>query len=197
MSQGSTSQELQSQSQELLQGPLKHARTAALALALVPLAAVAVTTQVNEKLCVGAGICGTVFYDTNDDGVQDAGEPGIPGVSVTIRTTSSTARETDRAVDTNGARLVRLRNGSATVGRSPTRSPYRYRRTRRRPRNDPGDRRLADSDGDAGRHGNSVAHFTSTGPRTNGRIPAPTSASRRPACTQPRNRHARILEESS
>ena len=53
MSQGSTSHKLQAQSQELLQGPLKHARTAALALALVPLAAVAVTTQVNEKLSVG------------------------------------------------------------------------------------------------------------------------------------------------
>ena len=62
---------------------MKHARTAALALALVPLAAVAVTTQVNEE-CPSGGICGTVFYDTDNNGVQDAGEPGIPGSSVTI-----------------------------------------------------------------------------------------------------------------
>jgi hypothetical protein len=62
---------------------LKHARTAALALALVPLAAVAATTQVNES-CPSAGICGTVFYDADKDGVQDANEAGIPGVSVTI-----------------------------------------------------------------------------------------------------------------
>ena len=71
------------QSQALLQGPLKRTRTAALALALVPLAAVAVSTQINE-MCPSGGICGTVFYDIDNDGIQDAGEPGIPGVSVTI-----------------------------------------------------------------------------------------------------------------
>jgi hypothetical protein len=75
--------DVRSESQQLLQGPLKHTRTAALALALVPLAAVAVSTQVNES-CASGGICGTVFYDTTPNGIQDAGEPGIPGVSVTI-----------------------------------------------------------------------------------------------------------------
>ena len=60
--------------------PYAHA---ALALALVRLAAVAVSTQVNET-CPSGGICGTAFYDTDNDGIQDAGEPGIPGVSVTI-----------------------------------------------------------------------------------------------------------------
>ena len=74
---------LRAESQQLLQGPLKHTRTAALALALVPLAAVAVSTQVNE-LCPSGGICGTVFYDSNNNGVQDSGEPGIPDVSVEI-----------------------------------------------------------------------------------------------------------------
>ena len=83
MSQVSTSQELQAQSEKLLQGPLKHARTAALALALVPLAAVAVTTQTQEDSgCPqSAGVCGTIFYDTNGNGIQDGGEPGISGVS--------------------------------------------------------------------------------------------------------------------
>lgn len=75
--------ELCAQAQNLLQGRLRHTRTAALALALVPLAAIAVSTQVNET-CPSGGICGTVFYDTDNDGVQDAGEPGIPGASVTI-----------------------------------------------------------------------------------------------------------------
>src|ERR1700752_4179978 len=86
MSQGTTSHVLERQSQELLQGRLKHARTAALALALVPLAAVAVTTQTQaDSGCpASAGICGTVFYDTNGDGVQDSGEPGIQNVPVTI-----------------------------------------------------------------------------------------------------------------
>ena len=86
MSQESTSHELQAQSEELLRGPLKHARTAALALALVPLAAVAVTTQTQEDSgCpASAGICGTVFYDTNGNGIQESGEPGIPGRDVTV-----------------------------------------------------------------------------------------------------------------
>src|SRR5580765_1360750 len=86
MPQGTTSPELQAQSEELLKGPLKHARTAALALALVPLAAVAVTSQIQEDSgCpTSAGICGTVFYDTNGNGAQDSGESGISGVSVTI-----------------------------------------------------------------------------------------------------------------
>ena len=75
--------ELCAQAQSLLQGRLRHTRTAALALALVPLAAIAVSTQVNES-CQSGGICGTVFYDTDNDGVQDAGESGIPGASVTI-----------------------------------------------------------------------------------------------------------------
>ena len=83
MVQESQQNELCAQSQQLLQGRLKHTRTAALALALVPLAAVAVSTQVNET-CPSGGICGTVFFDTNNNGVQDEGEPGIGGVSVTI-----------------------------------------------------------------------------------------------------------------
>src|SRR4051812_20854815 len=83
MSQDSRQQaELCAQSKELLHGRLKHTRTAALALALVPLAAVAVSTQVNEP-CASGGICGTVFYDTNSNGIQDTGEPGIVGASVT------------------------------------------------------------------------------------------------------------------
>ncbi len=94
--------ELQTQSQQLLQGPLKHTRTAALALALVPLAAVAVSTQVNES-CPSGGICGTVFYDANNNGVQDAGESGIGGVSVTIfYTVDGTPYSTTVATNSSG-----------------------------------------------------------------------------------------------
>ena len=165
MSQGSTSQELQSQSQELLQGPLKHARTAALALALVPLAAVAVTTQVNES-CASGGICGTVFYDTNNDGVQDAGEPGIPGVSVTIVYVVDGTPE-ERTVDTNGSGLYDFGTDqprgeytiSVQIPPDTTASPQ-----------DQGGDDSADSDGMPDGHGNSVGkvNWTEDEPQDSG-----------------------------
>jgi len=96
MTQVSTSHELEAQSQTLLHGPLKHARTAALALALVPVAAVAASTAAQDPTgCqASAGICGTVFYDANGNGIQDAGETGIPGASVTITYTSPDTGDT-------------------------------------------------------------------------------------------------------
>ncbi len=142
------------QSQELLQGRLKHTRTAALALALVPLAAVAVSTQVNG-VCPSGGICGTVFYDADNDGIQDAGEPGIPGVSVTIhyvlveRPTSSRSRPRDR--------VVRVRHGLATRGY--TISVQIPPDTTASPTDQAGDD-AADSDGAPDGHGNSVAKVT-------------------------------------
>ena len=33
---------------------------------------------------VSPGVCGRVFYDTNGNGIMDAGEPGIPNIDVTI-----------------------------------------------------------------------------------------------------------------
>ena len=75
--------ELQGQTERLLQGPLKHARAAALSLALVPLAAVGAGTTASD-FCPSGGICGVVFYDTNNNGVQDPDEPGIPNAVVTI-----------------------------------------------------------------------------------------------------------------
>ncbi len=99
MSQVNPSNELKVQSQELLQGPLKHARTAALALALVPLAAVAVTTAAQEDTACPAsgGICGTVFYDTNGNGIQEAGEGGIKDVIVTVTYTLRGSHRADHA----------------------------------------------------------------------------------------------------
>ena len=66
---------LRSRTQQLLQGPLKHVKAAALAAALVPLAVVAVRSSAPDGLCAAsAGACGFVFVDTNGNGIQDAGE---------------------------------------------------------------------------------------------------------------------------
>ena len=76
---------MQEQTQQLLQGPLKHIRSAALAAALLPLASVAATpAAAQSSQCASGGVCGFVWNDTNNNGVQDAGEAGIEGASVTI-----------------------------------------------------------------------------------------------------------------
>jgi hypothetical protein len=71
------------ETQGLLQGPLKHTRAAALALALVPVAAVS-AIAVSDVSCPSAGICGIVFSDTNGNGQQDTGEPPLGGATVTV-----------------------------------------------------------------------------------------------------------------
>ena len=92
MTQGNQKNELCEKSQQLLQGPLKHTRAAALALALVPLAAVA-AVQADEQPCASAGIvCGTVFYDANNNGVQDGSEGGIENAIVTYTVDGVTSR---------------------------------------------------------------------------------------------------------
>ena len=75
--------ELREETQQLLHGPLKNVRAAALAAALVPLASVAATPAAAQTLCASAGtVCGFVWNDTNGNGVQDGGETGIEGVKV-------------------------------------------------------------------------------------------------------------------
>lgn len=84
MSQEARQSELHEKTQKLLQGSLKHVRAAGLAAALVPLAAVAVSTA-EGQICSSAGmICGIVFVDANANGVQDAGEGVIEGAVVTL-----------------------------------------------------------------------------------------------------------------
>jgi hypothetical protein len=83
MSQEIRRDELQEQTQELLQGPLKHVRAAALAAALLPLASVAATPAAAES-CPSAGVCGFVWFDADSDGIQDADESGISGALVTL-----------------------------------------------------------------------------------------------------------------
>ena len=186
MSQVSTSQELQAQSEELLQGPLKHARTAALALALVPLAAVAVTTQIQEDQgCPqSAGVCGTVFYDTNGNGIQDAANRNLgrerddylhaaDGDDQRSRTgrhqLPAGIYETGSHLswhDVHGVRPDTARHDSVPCQDQGDRRPARQRRRARRSRQQRGTR--------------------DAGPRTNRMgIPAPTSASRRREFSNP------------
>jgi hypothetical protein len=106
-----TRNDLTQQSQQLLQGQLKHARAAALALALVPLAAVAASTQAQEgdTFCPSAGICGTVFFDSNGNGIQDAGDGVISGASVTITfTPEGGGTPTETVVQTNDSGFFEL-----------------------------------------------------------------------------------------
>src|SRR5690348_15213849 len=77
MSQEICQAEVQEQTQHLLNGRLSRVKAAGLALALVPLAAVAASTA-EPQLCSSAGmVCGTLWSDTDRDGIQDADEPGI------------------------------------------------------------------------------------------------------------------------
>ena len=81
--------QLVEKTQGLLHGPLKHVRAAALAAALLPLASVAVSpasAQGTSCPSGGAVISGFVWNDVNNNGIQDAGEPGIAGVSVSLGT---------------------------------------------------------------------------------------------------------------
>ena len=82
MSEGITQPELHEASQDLLQGPLKHVKAAALAAALVPLASVMATPASAQAMCGSGGICGFVWYDTDNNGIQDAGELGVEFVKV-------------------------------------------------------------------------------------------------------------------
>ena len=91
--------ELKQNTQQLLDGPLKHVRAAALAAALVPLASLIATPASAQVPCPSSGtVCGVVFDDTNHNGIQDAGEAGIEGVPVTI-TDGTTVTTTDTGTD--------------------------------------------------------------------------------------------------
>jgi hypothetical protein len=84
MSQEPRQTELKSKTQALLEGPLKHIRGAALAAALLPLASIAAAPASAQTACSSGGVCGTVFNDVNDNGIQDVGDNGLEGVKVFI-----------------------------------------------------------------------------------------------------------------
>jgi hypothetical protein len=102
MSRQESQAEVNEQTQQLLRGPLKHVRAAALAAALVPLASVAVSPAVAQTLCSGGGIGDYVWSDTNNNGIQDAMEPGIDGAVVSLTGTTDTVPpyEVNLATDT-------------------------------------------------------------------------------------------------
>lgn len=77
MSQEVGQNELQAKSRQLMDGPLKHIKAAVLAAALVPLASVFATPASAQTVCNSGGVCGTVYTDTNNNGIQELGEPGI------------------------------------------------------------------------------------------------------------------------
>lgn len=82
---GNTAMDVSEKTQDLLHGPLKHIRAAALAAALVPLASVAATPALAQQACSGGAILGDfVWYDANNNGIQDADEPGIANAVVTL-----------------------------------------------------------------------------------------------------------------
>lgn len=75
--------ELQTKTQQLLDGPLKHVRAAALAAALLPLASIAASAQTPNPNCASGGTCGVVYTDNNGNGIYDTGDTPIVGVAVT------------------------------------------------------------------------------------------------------------------
>ena len=93
MSQDMDRTNVSEQTQQLLHGRLSRVKAAGLALALVPLAAVAASTA-EPQLCSSAGmVCGTVWQDTNNNGIQDDGEPGIENAIVTLGDVSKATNE--------------------------------------------------------------------------------------------------------
>ena len=84
MSQETRQTEVREKTQQLLQGPLKHIRGAALAAALLPLASVAATPASAQALCPSGGVCGIAFNDTNHNGIQDADEGGLENVHLLV-----------------------------------------------------------------------------------------------------------------
>ncbi len=142
--------DLQTRTQQLLQGPLKHVRVVALAAALLPLASIVATpASAQPTSCGSGGVCGFVWNDVNNNGIQDADEPGIPGAVVTLDSTPV-------ATDSSGFYLFEVPPGTYDIsvqippGTEP--SPA-----------DVGSDDTIDSDGVADGFGNSVATVTLTG----------------------------------
>ncbi|WP_167230648.1 SdrD B-like domain-containing protein [Massilia rubra] len=60
----------------------------------------------------GQGLGGAVYADLNNNGVKDAGEPGIPGVQVTLSGNTSTGTSVCVAISPNPCTIVTDSNGS-------------------------------------------------------------------------------------
>ncbi|HEY2904897.1 MAG TPA: hypothetical protein VGJ29_03295 [Vicinamibacterales bacterium] len=99
---------LKQRTQQLMDGPLKHIRGAALAAALLPLASIAAapaSAQTPATSCASGGTCGIVFNDTNGNGILDIGETPIEGATVYVCPTTTcnpTADGIPATTDLNG-----------------------------------------------------------------------------------------------
>lgn len=138
-------------SRKLLQGPLKHVRGAALAAALLPLASVMAAPASAQTCSSGGTVCGFVFNDTNQNGIQDTGEVGIPNAVVTA--VGGGNPDVSTSTDANGFYEFNLPAGTYLIevqippGSTP--SPANV-----------GVNDSIDSDGISDSHGNSVATLT-------------------------------------
>jgi hypothetical protein len=117
MSQETRQTELREKTQQLLQGPLKHVRAAALAAALLPLASVAATPAAAQTPtpCNSGGVCGVVYNDANDNGLLEAGETGIPNVKVTVCQLCDGTDTIEIYTDVNGEYSVFVPGGTYTL----------------------------------------------------------------------------------
>jgi SdrD B-like domain len=115
MSQEIRQSELQSKTQLLLDGPLKHIRGAVLAAALLPLASVAAAPASAQTRCASGGVCGTVFNDTNNNGVQDAGETGIENVTVFVCQLCNGSNTISGVTGVDGFYSIFVPGGTTTV----------------------------------------------------------------------------------
>jgi hypothetical protein len=115
MSQEVGQTELKDRTQQLLDGPLKHIRAAALAAALVPLASLVAAPAAAQTPCASAGVCGFVFNDVNKNGVQDAGETGIEGAKVFVCQVCNGTDTTPTETGPGGFYMVDVSPGIYTV----------------------------------------------------------------------------------
>ncbi len=97
-----------------MDGPLKHIRGAALAAALLPLASLA-AAPASAQTCGSGGVCGVVFNDTNDNGILDSGEAGIPGVTVTVCQACDGTDNVEVTTDANGFYSIFVPGGTYTI----------------------------------------------------------------------------------
>jgi SdrD B-like domain len=110
--------ELREKTHQLLAGPLRHIRVAALAAALLPLASVAAAPASAQSSCPGSGsLCAFVWNDANDNGIQDNGEKGIPDVLVTV--CNSTGTCLPYYTDLNGSLLLGFQEGATLFVQIP------------------------------------------------------------------------------
>jgi hypothetical protein len=138
--------ELQEKTQQLLQGPLKHVRAATLAAALLPLASVA-ASPAEAQDCGSGGICGFVWNDINQNGIQDAGEPGVEDAVVIVDGVAT-------STDASGLLLLCRAGGHTIACRYPRNAAFAP---------DAGGDDTLDSDGVADGFGYSVASLNFDG----------------------------------